>query len=101
MTKLAATTPADAVTAFQFRVDSIAQAPAPDGGDGLWHRYVITQGPNTITGLRAGTRAEVGTLVDGMVEALNERRMGKQPQGPKGAGRRNRARATTTTTTQS
>jgi hypothetical protein len=95
MTKPAAT-PADAAAAFQFRVDSIAPAPAPDGSDGLWHRYVITQGPNTITGLRAGTRAEVGTLVDGMVEALNERRMGKQPQGPKGAGRR-RARVTTTT----
>jgi len=35
------------------------------------------QGTNTIEGVRAGTHAEVTTLVHDMVERLNERREGK------------------------
>lgn len=60
-----------------FRLDSLTQAEAPVGSDGVWHRYVITQGANEITGLRAGTQAEVRRLVDEMIERLNERRLGK------------------------
>jgi hypothetical protein len=43
----------------------------------MWHRYVISQGKNTIEGVRAGTDAEVTTLVHDMIERLNERREGK------------------------
>lgn len=63
-----------------FRVHEVARAPAPDGGDSVWHRYVITQGPNTIAGLRAGKHADVTVQVEEMVERLNLRRMGKRPK---------------------
>lgn len=62
-----------------FKVDSIATTAAPVGAEGVWHRYVISQGTNVITGTRAGTHAEVRMLLDGMVERLNERRAGKRP----------------------
>lgn len=60
-----------------FRLDSLTPAEAPTGSDGVWHRYVITQGANEITGLRAGSQIEVRRLVDEMIERLNERRLGK------------------------
>jgi len=60
-----------------FRLASIAPVEAPAGCEGSWHRYVIIQGENEITGLRAGSQAEVQRLVDEMVERLNERRIGK------------------------
>ena len=62
-----------------FKVDSIVTSAAPVGAAGLWHSYVISQGTNVITGIRAGTHSEVRMLVDGMVERLNERRSGKRP----------------------
>jgi hypothetical protein len=65
-----------------FRLDSITEVPAPEGGEGIWHHYVIVQGTNTINGLRAGTHAEVSVEVELMVERLNERfRKGKTPLG--------------------
>jgi hypothetical protein len=65
-----------------FRIDSITAAPPPEGGEGIWHRYVIVQGTNTICGLRAGTQAEVNLEVIMMVERLNDRfRKGKTPLG--------------------
>jgi hypothetical protein len=75
MTK--AHSPVHALLEIPFRVESIVQAAAPDGSDGIWHRYVISQGTNSITGLRAGTHAEVASLLDEMVDRLNER-CGKQ-----------------------
>ena len=80
--------PVDALLAVPFHVDSIDPAPAPDGAEGLWHRYVIKQGPtNTITGIRSGTRAEVGMRLEAMVECLNERRLGKyKPKAKSGTG---------------
>lgn len=60
-----------------FCVDEIAPAPPPDGSDGEWHRYVISQGRNTIVGLRPGTRAAVALHIEDMVARLNERRLGK------------------------
>lgn len=62
-----------------FKVDSIVTSVAPSGAEGVWHSYVISQGTNVITGIRAGTQAEVRMLLDGMVERLNERRAGKRP----------------------
>lgn len=63
-----------------FRIDEIVRAPAPDGGDSMWHRYVISQGTNTIAGLRAGKHVDVLSQVEAMVERLNQRRMGKRPR---------------------
>lgn len=61
-----------------FRIDSIVEAPAPEGSKGVWHRYVIVQGTNRIDGLRAGTHSEVSLHVEGVVAHLNERfRKGK------------------------
>jgi len=60
-----------------FKVESIAEVPAPPGSDGVWHRYVISQGANRITGMRNGDRADIVVQVDEMVERLNERRTGK------------------------
>ena len=61
-----------------FRIDEIVRAPAPDGSDSVWHRYVISQSSNTISGLRAGKHADVTSQVEAMVERLNLRRMGKR-----------------------
>ena len=61
-----------------FILHSVSPAEAPPGAEGTWHSYVISQGANQITGLRAGSRAEVTQLVDAMIEQLNERRIGKQ-----------------------
>jgi len=60
-----------------FKLESISKAAAPDGAEGVWHSYVISQGTNTIEGVRAGTHAEVTLLVNDMVERLNARREGK------------------------
>lgn len=67
----------EALLEVPFRLDSITLAKAPEGCEGVWHRYVITQGTNEITGMRAGSQAEVQRLVDEMIERLNMRRMGK------------------------
>ena len=63
-----------------FRVDSITEVAPPQGGEGVWQCYVIVQGSNTITGLRAGTQSEVSLEVEIMVRRLNDRfRKGKLP----------------------
>ena len=56
-----------------FRIDSISEAPAPHGSDGLWQQYVIVQGSNTITGLRPGTADDVRLQVEEIVRNLNAR----------------------------
>jgi hypothetical protein len=61
-----------------FIRSSVTPTPAPEGCEGQWHRYVIAQGDNQITGLRAGTLNEVIRHVDDLTERLNERRVGKQ-----------------------
>ena len=62
-----------------FQIDSISSTAAPAGAEGVWHSYVISQGANVITGVRAGTHAEVSVLLKSMVERLIERRSGKKP----------------------
>jgi hypothetical protein len=69
--------PTETVLELPFKVDSISKTPAPNGTAGIWHSYVISQGPNTIAGIRTGTQAEVTILLEEMVERLNERRAGK------------------------
>lgn len=73
--------PTEAWLETPFTLHSVTPADAPTGADGVWHSYVIEQGPNQITGLRAGSRAEVTRLVDEMIERLNERRVGKIKKG--------------------
>lgn len=68
----------DAWLDVPFVLHSVTPTEAPPGSDGMWHSYVIAQGDNRITGMRAGTHAEVTQLVDAMIERLNERRIGKQ-----------------------
>jgi hypothetical protein len=75
MTKPASTT--ETVLELPFKVESIAGTAGPDGAQGLWHSYVISQGSNTITGIRAGTYADVAVELQEMIERLNERRAGK------------------------
>jgi hypothetical protein len=72
--------PTETFLELQFKVDSITRAATPAGAEGIWHSYVISQGTNTITGIRAGTHAEVTMLLDDMIERLNERRAGKKRQ---------------------
>jgi hypothetical protein len=60
-----------------YRLDSVAPIAPPDGSDGTWHRYVIVQGANIISGLRRGTLAELNPILQDMVNRLNER-AGKQ-----------------------
>lgn len=61
------------VSEIPFRLDSISPVPDPEGGSSPWHRYIIIQGSNTITGMRCGSRAELIPLLESMVERLNER----------------------------
>ena len=68
---------AETTVELPFKLDSITKASAPRGATGVWHSYVISQGENTIEGVRAGTQAEVAELLRQMVERLNERREGK------------------------
>lgn len=77
MMKKRAIPPAETVLELPFKVDSIAKAAAPSGTQGIWHSYVISQGVNTIAGIRTGTQAEVALLLQDMVERLNERRAGR------------------------
>jgi hypothetical protein len=71
-----------------FRLESLDEIAAPAGGSGIWQRYVIVQGHNTITGMRPGTRAEVSPQIDDMVERLNERFRKGQAGGAGGAARK-------------
>jgi hypothetical protein len=48
----------------------------PGEEDSLWHRYVITQGGNTIEGRRQGSLQAVTSAVEQIVEQLNQRRVG-------------------------
>jgi hypothetical protein len=63
-----------------FRLDSITEVTPPDGHEGSWHRYVIMQGGNRITGVRSGTRFEVSSSIENLVERLNERFKKRQPR---------------------
>lgn len=72
-----AMSPTETVLESPFKIDTIARTSAPNGTAGAWHRYVISQGPNTIAGIRTGTEAEVTMQLQEMVERLNDRRAGR------------------------
>ena len=75
MTKASSVT--EVAVELPFKLESISKATAPGGAAGVWHSYVISQGTNTIAGMRVGTQAEVTTSLHDMVERLNDRRIGK------------------------
>lgn len=75
--KKAATPVTETALERPFKVDSISKTAAPNGTEGVWHSYVISQGTNMIAGVRTGTQAEVTVLLQDMVERLNERRAGR------------------------
>lgn len=61
-----------------FTLKSISKSEPPVGVDSEnWHRYVITQGHNTIVGQLQGSKANTERAVLEIVERLNERRRGK------------------------
>ena len=61
-----------------FKVKSIRKERSPAGAEGIdWHRYVITQGGNTIVGHRQGSTSNVRLAVKEIVLHLNDRRVGK------------------------
>ena len=62
-----------------FELGDIKRTKAPDGGGGQdWYRYIITQGPNKITGYRQGSQRTVTRAVKDIILELNERRNGKK-----------------------
>lgn len=56
-----------------FRLESVDEISPPEGQDGVWQRYVIRQGANTIVGMRPGMLSEVSLLLEQQVERLNLR----------------------------
>jgi hypothetical protein len=59
-----------------FTLTSVLKEEPPAGTDGSdWHRYVITQGGNTIVGHRQGSTRSVTLAVEEIVLHLNERRL--------------------------
>lgn len=74
------TAPSQDLLGEPFRLDSITEVVPPDGQKGSWYRYVIVQGSNMITGVRSGTRWEVGLTLESLVERLNERFKKRQPR---------------------
>ncbi len=60
-----------------YKLKSIRKERSPAGAEGIdWHRYVITQGDNTIVGHRQGSTSSVRLAVEEIVLHLNERRVG-------------------------
>ena len=61
-----------------FTLKSIVRSDAPAGAESdNWHKYVITQGANTIVGQLQGTKAAAERAVLEIIDRLNERRRGK------------------------
>lgn len=62
-----------------YELESVDKTDAPMEGDsGQWCRYTITQGANTITGYKKGSRTAVTKAAKVIVADLNERRTGRR-----------------------
>ena len=60
-----------------YELVSVTPAEAPAGGEGPhWHKYIIQQGSNQITGYSQGGMRKVKSEALGKVEELNIRRYG-------------------------
>lgn len=65
---------ASARSGARFRVGRVERAPGPQGdGDADWHRYVLENGRNSITGLRRGSLRQVTEHARRLAQDLNER----------------------------
>ncbi len=61
-----------------YKLKSILEEEPPTGTEGIgWHRYIITQGKNTITGHRQGNLESVTVAVEEILVQLNDRRRPK------------------------
>jgi hypothetical protein len=58
---------------ISFCLASVDEVDAPEGSEGTWYRYVISQGDNSIVGMRCGARPEVMLFLDALLERLNTR----------------------------
>ncbi len=66
------------VSGQPYEIVSVRRAKPPPGAEGSnWHRYVITQGINTIQGIRQGDLKTVTWAVEEIVGQLNARRLGR------------------------
>lgn len=66
---------ASLVSEHPYALASVTRAdPPPEAESGDWHRYVITQGTNTIVGHRLGSADSVRSAALLLVEKLNDRR---------------------------
>ena len=62
-----------------YEIVSVSRSDPPSGMEGDdWHRYVISQGKNTIEGYRQGKPRAVKKAVEEIVAQVNERHMGKR-----------------------
>lgn len=58
----------------RFRVGRVEPVSVPNGGGGEdWHRYVLENGRNSITGLRRGSLRQVTDHARRLARDLNER----------------------------
>ncbi|HQU15975.1 MAG: hypothetical protein B7Z66_07885 [Chromatiales bacterium 21-64-14] len=58
----------------RFQVGRIEKSPMPSGDSGVdWHRYVLENGCNSITGFRRGTLQQVTEHAQQLAQELNER----------------------------
>ena len=74
----AITMPSTHSQSHSYKLKSVRTECPPSGAEGVgWHRYVITQGDNTIVGHRQGSTSGVTLAVEEIVLHLNERRVGK------------------------
>lgn len=62
-----------------YEIVSVKRTEAPEGTEGTgWHRYVIKQGGNMISGFRQGSLKVVTGAVEEIITQLNERQLGKR-----------------------
>ena len=62
-----------------FELTSVEQVEAPKGSEGPWQRYVISQGTNTIVGMRGGLDPDVRVALGELVGRLNLRLAKRAP----------------------
>jgi len=73
----AITMPSTHSQSHSYKLKSVRTECPPSGAEGVgWHRYVITQGDNTIVGHRQGSTSGVTLAVEEIVLRLNERQLG-------------------------
>jgi RNA recognition motif-containing protein len=66
--------PPSSLQRHHYEVASVERASPPSGGEGAdWHRYVLSSGRSSITGLHRGSSAEVWEYAASCAAAFNQR----------------------------